>query len=272
MKWLWILVALVACDAQRAAPGLDMAVALDARADGPAPDPDRLAPDGRVPDSSSDAPMPDLAVDAAPPAPGARLRLPYAGAERDRVQLLPVFGFDHDPEDRTRSECLDHQGRAFPYCYDGHTGTDFLLRGGFAAMDRADTQVVAAASGRVVAREDGRYDRCHAGDGGQVTCDGHPIEPNFVVLEHANGWQTRYLHLRQGSVPVQVGDHVRCGDRIGYVGSSGNSSLPHIHLAVYDPSGRVLDPYAGPQSQPWSLWVTQDAGDGLPGDRCDPAW
>ncbi|MDP7112514.1 MAG: hypothetical protein QGH45_11145, partial [Myxococcota bacterium] len=50
----------------------------------------------------------------------------------------PVVGFDHDPEDHDGAYqvlCTDYDGRAFPHCYDGHDGSDFMLDGGFDAMD-----------------------------------------------------------------------------------------------------------------------------------------
>ena len=40
----------------------------------------------------------------------------------------------------------DYLGRGFPHCYDNHTGSDFILQGGFSAMDDGTT-VVAAADG-----------------------------------------------------------------------------------------------------------------------------
>ncbi|SER24094.1 Peptidase family M23 [Microlunatus flavus] len=42
------------------------------------------------------------------------------------------------------------------------------------------------------------------------------------------------VHLRQGSVRVQVGERVRLDDVVGLCGSSGNSTQPHVHLQVND--------------------------------------
>ena len=89
-----------------------------------------------------------------------------------------------------------------------------------------------------------------------------------MELEHDDGRVTMYLHLMQGSVAVEVGDAVRCGDLLGVVGSSGNSSTPHLHFEVLDPDGSVVDPYAGVLSQPESLWLQQDGPRELPIADC----
>lgn len=51
-----------------------------------------------------------------------------------------------------------------------------------------------------------------------------------VVVEHANGIQTTYGHLSK--ILVKVGDIVASGDEIGKVGSTGNSTGPHLHFEV----------------------------------------
>ncbi len=71
---------------------------------------------------------------------------------------------------------------------------------------------------------------------------------------------------------VSEGDVVACGDPLGRIGSSGRSAMPHLHFEVTDPAGAAVDPYASPESDRVSLWVTQEAGDGLPGNGCAPAW
>jgi murein DD-endopeptidase MepM/ murein hydrolase activator NlpD len=51
-----------------------------------------------------------------------------------------------------------------------------------------------------------------------------------LVLDHGHGITTRYGHL--ASFAVVVGQHVRRGDVIGYVGLSGRSTGPHLHYEV----------------------------------------
>ncbi len=137
-------------------------------------------------------------------------------------------------------------------------------------MDTDSPGVLAAAAGVVVAAEDGNYDRCHGSlETADVDCDGHEMRANRVIVEHEIGWRSRYWHLKNGSVAVAEGDVVERGTVLGHVGSSGRSSMPHLHFEVHDPDGVVVDPYAGELSQETSYWCEQDAGDGLPGECQD---
>lgn len=62
---------------------------------------------------------------------------------------------------------------------------------------------------------------------------------NVVVIEHDGGYVTRYAHL--ADIEVRKGRKVRKGDRIGYVGVSGNSFAPHLHYEMLRDTC-VLDP------------------------------
>jgi len=53
---------------------------------------------------------------------------------------------------------------------------------------------------------------------------------NVIYLSHGYGFSTRYGHL--SSFKVKPGDHVKRGDVIGYVGSTGRSTGPHLHYEV----------------------------------------
>lgn len=62
---------------------------------------------------------------------------------------------------------------------------------------------------------------------------------NSVEIEHPGGYRTRYTHL--GTITVSRGDRVRTGQKIGTVGMSGNSFVPHLHYEVLRDS-LTLDP------------------------------
>lgn len=60
----------------------------------------------------------------------------------------------------------------------------------------------------------------------------------MVVIDHGSGWQTLYAHL--SVVNVVCGQEVYQGDTIGYMGSTGNSTGPHLHFEMrHDEYGRV---------------------------------
>lgn len=189
----------------------------------------------------------------------------------DASLFYQTTGVDHDPvvygDGINGVQCTNYDGRAFPWCYDEHDGSDFLLTGGFTTMDAGSTVIVAALAGTVVETSDGHYDRCHATFTG-IDCDGNDGIANYVILEHEGGWRTMYWHMMKDSVAVAVGDEVQCGDVLGKVGSSGYSSGPHLHFELQDADGVVTDPYAGDYSQPETWWVDQGDPEGFPGMDC----
>jgi murein DD-endopeptidase MepM/ murein hydrolase activator NlpD len=60
------------------------------------------------------------------------------------------------------------------------------------------------------------------------------ITGNYVMIDHGKNEYSLYAHLQPGSVRVHVGDQVKVGDVIGKLGSSGNSTEPHLHFHVCD--------------------------------------
>lgn len=54
------------------------------------------------------------------------------------------------------------------------------------------------------------------------------------VIVRSNTVYAAYAHLAPGSVRVDVGQHVKRGDVVGLVGSSGNSTAPHLHFQLMD--------------------------------------
>jgi murein DD-endopeptidase MepM/ murein hydrolase activator NlpD len=60
-----------------------------------------------------------------------------------------------------------------------------------------------------------------------------------VLVDHGNGFSTRYAHLKR--IKVRSGDRVRRGETLGTVGASGRASGPHLHYEVLR-DGRPVDP------------------------------
>ncbi|MEM6793618.1 MAG: M23 family metallopeptidase, partial [Acidobacteriota bacterium] len=63
----------------------------------------------------------------------------------------------------------------------------------------------------------------------------------MVKIRHANGYETLYLHLSKYSQGIRKGARVAQGDVIGFVGSTGLSTGPHLDYRVKR-HGRYLDP------------------------------
>jgi murein DD-endopeptidase MepM/ murein hydrolase activator NlpD len=66
------------------------------------------------------------------------------------------------------------------------------------------------------------------------------ITGNYVMIDHGKNEYSLYAHLQPGSVAVRVGDQVKAGDVIGKLGSSGNSTEPHLHFHVCDKSDPLM--------------------------------
>lgn len=82
-----------------------------------------------------------------------------------------------------------------------------------------------------------------AGDGTVVRAGWSGGYGNLVEIRHRNGVTTRYAHLRGFAQGVRGGARVSQGDVIGYVGSTGLSSAPHLHYEFLV-NGRQQDPRA----------------------------
>ncbi|MBI3205441.1 MAG: peptidoglycan DD-metalloendopeptidase family protein [Myxococcales bacterium] len=147
--------------------------------------------------------------------------------------------------------------------YDGHKGSDFGI-GSWPVMDAGSRVIVAAADGKVVFVNDGCDDKCSTGSCGCGSGFG-----NYVKLQHADGKSTYYGHMMKGSLAVALNAEVKCGQALGKVGSSGNSTGPHLHFEVRYASNASDDPFSGSCGGPTSFWVSQGSYKGLPGDQCE---
>lgn len=92
-----------------------------------------------------------------------------------------------------------------------HKGIDLVRSGGGAL----GTPIIASRSGRVEVVQ-----RSNSGYG------------YMVLINHGDGYKTRYAHMVAGSITVSVGEYVEAGQTIGKVGSTGNSTGPHLHFEV----------------------------------------
>jgi PKD repeat protein/murein DD-endopeptidase MepM/ murein hydrolase activator NlpD len=164
-----------------------------------------------------------------------------------------VSGFvDHDP---ATGSLLDYMcgDRTYDVPSTGynHRGTDyFTYPFPWLKMDNDEVEIIAAADGTIVFKRDGQYDR---------QCGLSSALSNAVVLRHADGTITWYLHMKNGSQTSKaVGDTVTAGEYLGIVGSSGSSTGPHLHFEVRTPANDGhIDPYNGPCNTRPSMWTSQ---------------
>ena len=96
-----------------------------------------------------------------------------------------------------------------------HRGVDFAAKRG--------TPIMAAGDGRIT----------YAGRNGSFG--------RFVEIKHLNNFKTRYAHLYKYSKGIKKGRLVKQGEIIGYVGTSGRSTGPHLHYEVKH-KNRTINP------------------------------
>jgi murein DD-endopeptidase MepM/ murein hydrolase activator NlpD len=158
-------------------------------------------------------------------------QLLYAGLERDSAPRVQLMRWGEDGEFYEASGVGEQRGglmapvpgrissrfgmRRHPILgyRRMHAGLDFKARHG--------TPIVAVTDGRVTGA--GRMGGCG----------------NAVRLRHDGGVDTRYCHMSR--IAVNRGQSVRRGQVIGYVGSTGLSTGPHLHYEMYR-GGRAIDP------------------------------
>ncbi len=151
-----------------------------------------------------------------------------------------------------------------PLSYNGHKGTDFALR---SEADLArDVPVLAAAAGVVKGTRNTIIDRLYTPETA-AAAKGKECG-NGLVIDHGDGWETQYCHMKQGSVRVKTGDRITAGDILGAVGLSGKTQFPHLHLSVRH-NGKTIDPFnpsgqktcqVAPSETLWSMPPTYQAG------------
>jgi murein DD-endopeptidase MepM/ murein hydrolase activator NlpD len=120
-------------------------------------------------------------------------------------------------------------------------------------MDNNETVAIAAADGQIIFKADGNFDR---------NCDFSNPNWNIIVLLHSDGTVSWYGHLKLNSLTTKaVGEMVTQGEFLGVIGSSGPSTVPHLHFEVYNADNQLQDPYQGPCNlmNNFSYWLVQPA-------------
>lgn len=103
-----------------------------------------------------------------------------------------------------------------------------------AAFAGYGTEVLAVATGKVRTVRDGLPENAPGVDSRALTIDETTVLGNGVVLEIEGERFVVYAHLQPGSIRVIEGQEIERGAVLGKLGSSGNSSAPHLHLHICD--------------------------------------
>jgi len=158
---------------------------------------------------------------------------------------------DHNP---ATGALLDYDcgNRTYDTTDGSHRGTDFLIWPfPWLKMENEEVEIVAAAAGTIVLKQDGLYDK---------NCNCESGVSNKVAVRHTDGSLAWYLHMTNGSLTSKgVGAGVAAGEYLGLVGSSGCSTIPHLHFEVHDSGDNLIDPCSGACNSlnPSSWWIDQ---------------
>ncbi len=80
-----------------------------------------------------------------------------------------------------------------------------------------------------------------AGDGTIKMASRYGGYGNYVSIRHANGYETAYAHMNGYARGIRTGVRVRQGQVIGYVGTTGRSTGPHLHYEIHI-AGKKVNP------------------------------
>jgi murein DD-endopeptidase MepM/ murein hydrolase activator NlpD len=130
------------------------------------------------------------------------------------------------------------QGYGNPSCktcgYTFHNGIDFA--------DKTGTTIMAAADGKVVG----------TGDLGKFAYG------RWVTIDHGNGLVTLYGHLSK--ISTSPGKKVKKGDKIGEMGTTGNSTGPHLHFTVYAAKSYEIVPFSSAKGKKGPVGASVNPG------------
>lgn len=126
--------------------------------------------------------------------------------------------------------------------YDGHKGTDFAIYDEITM--KQGVNALAAMDGTIKKIRDGEVDQWATQTELEQIKDERKECGNAILIDHNNGLQSIYCHLKQNSIAVKAGQIVKRGDVIGQVGLSGYTKFPHLHFGVLW-EGAIIDPFTG---------------------------
>jgi murein DD-endopeptidase MepM/ murein hydrolase activator NlpD len=139
--------------------------------------------------------------------------------------------------------------------YDGHRGND-IVPWPFIwdKMDHNQVEVIAAASGKIIAKTDTAFDRVCKPNGKETN--------NYISIQHADGSVALYVHIKKGSLTTKkIGETVNVGEYLGTIGSAGQSTGAHLHFEIRADGtfANYIDPFAGSCNKgiTQSWWVNQ---------------
>lgn len=148
----------------------------------------------------------------------------------------------------------------FNRTYDTHKGTDIAILDG-KAMETG-VNVLAPMEGIVSKIRDGEPDQWSTPEQIEEIKQARKECGNAIMIDHGDGLQTLYCHLKKGSIAVKPKQKIKIGDVIAQVGLSGFTEFPHLHFGILQ-DNKIIDPFTGQNNEGHcgkrikSLWDNQ---------------
>ena len=134
-----------------------------------------------------------------------------------------------------------------PFCgpasFNKHKGTDIRLR--YLADLKSNVSVLNMADGKVLAMRNDMEEKLVTGVEDIKRLEGKDCG-NGALISHGNGWTTQLCHMAKGSLTIKKGDQLKRGQKIGFVGLSGHTTFPHVHVTLRK-GRKIIDPFTGLQ-------------------------
>ena len=149
-------------------------------------------------------------------------------ATAEALGLTPVTAPVVDQAPSITLQAFPVQGKCF------YGDTWHVSRGGGRLHEGTD--IGAAAGKNVYAAGDGRITK-------QYLVGTNKLTGNGLIVRMADGTYFFYAHLMDFAPGIGLGSPVKAGQIIGYVGTTGNSAIPHLHFEVHPKGGAAVNPY-----------------------------
>lgn len=146
---------------------------------------------------------------------------------------------DHDPAEGAVADYT-----CGPRSYDALQGTEIAVRDRVALERGVD--VFAVADGTILRIRDGIEDKQPTDEEMDSLRTAHKGCGNGVVIDHGEGWQSVYCHLRHSSITVVGQQKIKAGDKIAQLGQSGAAEFPQLYYGLFF-EGQTADPFSGLQ-------------------------
>jgi len=148
--------------------------------------------------------------------------------------VINYVDIDQNDDIGTDFKCLNRS-------YEGHNGTDIAVK---SVIDITNgVPILSAANGVIKRMRNGEPDRLASAKDIAEIKKMRKECGNAIMIDHDNGIETVYCHLKNNSITVKQGQKVKAGERIALMGLSGMTQFPHLDFMILE-NKKAIDPFS----------------------------